>query len=86
MTFVDFCICYRMASLRMLLFNRDLFFRGQTSNVNISKIVKASAKLQGDIYKFQHLPSNSIIANVVLFDLDLVFQGQIFQMSISRKR
>ena len=43
-------------------------------------MVKASAKLQKmTFYRFQHLPSNSIIANVVLFDLDLVFTVKYFK-------
>ena len=31
------------------------------------------------------MPLNTIIANVVLFDLDLVSQGKIFQTSVSRE-
>ena len=73
--------------MNVILFDLDLPFQGQTSNVNISKTVKASAKLQDvTIFRFQHLPLNDIIVSVILFDLDLPFQGRIFQMLISRKR
>ena len=61
----------------VILFDLNLLFQGQTSNVNISKTVKASAKLHLQISTFaieQHH-----IANAVLFDLDLALQGQIFQ-------
>ena len=49
--------------------------RSNISNVNISKMVRASAKVQKHkICRFQYLPSNDIIVNVILFDLDLLFQ------------
>ena len=39
-----------------------------------------------DVYRFCHLQSGCDIASVILLDLDLLFQCQIFQMSISLKR
>ena len=38
-----------------------------------------------DICRFQYLLSNCIIANVILFDLDLLFKVKL-QLLISRKR
>ena len=55
------------------------------STVNISLTVIASTKclLHACFYRFWHLPSNATIAKVVVRDLDLLFQGQIFQLSLS---
>ena len=38
--------------------------------------------LNYNFYRGLYLPSNSNIANVVLRDLDLSFQGQTFQVTI----
>ena len=39
-----------------------------------------------DSYRFWYLPSNGAIAKVELPDFDLLFQGQLFRMLISRQR
>ena len=84
MTFVDCNICSRMASLRMLYSLILTYFSRLNFKCQYLENGESYRKTaRGDIYSFQNLPSISIIANVVLFDLDL---GQIFQMSISRKR
>ena len=63
-----------------IIFDLNLLFKGQISTVNISHMVKASAKTtRGDNYRFEHLPQNSIIENVVLFDRDLVFKVKNFK-------
>ena len=49
-------------------------FKINISNVNISNTVRASAK-KYDLHRIWYLPSNGTIANVVLSDLDLHFQG-----------
>ena len=41
---------------------------------------------KNDVYRFWHLQSACDIASVVLADIYKLFQGQIFQKSISRKR
>ena len=52
-------------------------------SVNISKTMRAIPKnVQELLYKGWYLPSNDTIANVVLHDLDLNFQGQTFQVDI----
>ena len=38
--------------------------------------------LKYDFFRGRYLPSNEAIANVVLYDLDLNFQGQIVQVYI----
>ena len=87
MTFVDFNICHRMASLRMLYSLTFTYFSNSNFKCQYLEDGESQRKIaRGNIYRFQHLPSNSIIVNVVLFDRDLAFHGQIFQISISRKR
>ena len=46
----------------------------------------SSKNTKHDLYRFWQLPSNYIITNVVLFDLDLHFQGQHFSNLIFCKR
>ena len=74
-TFIDFNIRHRIASLWMLYtLTLTYYSRSNISNVNIWKTVKASTKVQmHNICRFQYLPWNGI-ANVILFDLDLLFQ------------
>ena len=50
-----------------------------------SYISKIKKYIKNDVYKFWYFPSNGAISKVVLYDHDLICQGQIFQMLISRK-
>ena len=46
-------------------------------------MVRASKKkIKYDIHRFWYVSQFETIANVVLYDLDLDFQGQTFQMAI----
>ena len=78
-------IGHRLAILRML-YIITLTYIFQVTNfesVNILKTVRASKKLlTNDFYRGWYLPSNAIIANVVLRDLDLNFHGKTFQGGI----
>ena len=63
------------------------WWRKETWNVNIYETASASAweNRWDDFSRFWHLPSKDNIAKIVLHDLDLLFQCQIFQMLMSRK-
>ena len=60
------------------------FSRSNISNTNISEWLAKHASY--GFYRFWYLPLNGAIPKVVLCDVSLLFQGQIFQMLISRKR
>ena len=55
----------------------DCYFRDHMSYLG---------KIKNEVYKCLCLPTNGAIGNVILHKLDLLFQCQIYQMSISRKR
>ena len=56
-------------------------------NVNISETMRTSAKMNWtDFYRFWYLPSNDNIARLIPNDLDLLFEGQQFEILISRKQ
>ena len=40
-------------------------------------------KIVGDICRFWHLPSNGVIAKIILRDLDLLFEVKILNVNIS---
>ena len=48
-------------------------------------IIAKINNLKNDVYRFWHLPSNYIIAKIVLHDLDLLFEGQKCETSTSLK-
>ena len=54
--------------------------------VIIGRIFAKIKNVKNDDYKFLYFPSIGAITNVIFRDLDLLFQGQIFKMLISRKR
>ena len=73
--FVCVCACVRACVRAYLCKNRK--YRS-----NLGEIIN----VKNDVYRFWRLQSGCVIASVVLRDRVLIFQGQIFQMSISRKR
>ena len=60
-------------------------FQGQIFQMQLSLKWLAKHASYG-FYRFWYLPLNGAIPKVVLCDVSLLFQGQIFQMLISRKR
>ena len=81
MTFIDFYICNVAATLPVLnSMTLTYFFKVKYFNCQYLANGESQCKTaRGDIYRLQRLPSNSIIANVVLFDLDLVFHVKYFK-------
>ena len=85
MTFRQVDIRYRMACKSRFFLTRDFdkFSRSKFLNINISQMVRASAKIAHyDFYACCYSPSNGITANVVVNDLDLNLQGQTFQVAV----
>ena len=79
-------ICHRMVSLqKMISVTLTYLLMVKNVNVNISEMVRASAKWIGVFCRFLHLSSNDVIAKFVLCDRDILFEGQIFKMLISLK-
>ena len=67
----DFCILWYLATEGQHCENWTpypwpSFRRLQIWNINISETVKCGAKMHGTIFKFWYLPSNSLIAKIVL--------------------
>ena len=56
------------------------FLKIKNVNVNFSENVRASAKMSWSISRcrFCDLPSNGVIAKIVRFDLDLLFESETF--------
>ena len=63
----------------------DLHFQGQIFQMQIYLKLIAKHPSYG-FYIFWYLPLNGAMPMVVLCDVSLVFQGQIFQILLSRKR
>ena len=59
------------------------FWRSNIWNVNISKTVRAAAKIHETTCRFWYLPSNGLIAKIILHDLDILFQGNKLETLIS---
>ena len=62
----------------------DFHFQGhELCNVYISKTLRTSEKCsEMNFIKVAILPSNGTIANIVLHDIDLNYQGETFQVAI----
>ena len=98
LTFIDFDIWHRNASLRKS-FIRQLFKispipRGLSVYVHVCMcvtIVRAGhtfAKImneENDLYRFWHLPSKCVIAKIVLRYLAVLFEGEEIKILISLK-
>ena len=57
------------------------YFRAHRSYINI--YIYIYIYIYEDCYRFLHLPSNLVIAKIVLSDRDLIFQGNNFETFIS---
>ena len=86
MTFIDSDICYLPALLPVLhsvtvtYFFKVKYFKSQYVKNGESQRKTA----RDDICRFQYLLWNGIIANVILFHFDLLFQGQTSTVIISK--
>ena len=69
-TFIDFNICHRIASLRMMYLT--WFVMVKHFKYQYLENGESQRKCgQHNICRFQYLPSNGIIENLILFDLDI---------------
>ena len=75
-------ICRRMAPLRVLYIVTLAYFQGQFEMWKSRKRWEQVKMLVYVFYKGWYLPANGEIANVVLHDLYLNFQGQTFQVTV----
>ena len=68
---IEWCKYYFSSLWSWPTFSRSKFF-----NINVSQMVRASAKRRGRHLYIVHLPSNGVIANIALCDLDFLFERQ----------
>ena len=74
-TFVIFFICHGMVSLRNLDCDLGLLFESKFLSL---KRYELAQKRVEDTFRFSHLPSNGVIAKIILCDLGLLSEGQTF--------
>ena len=85
MTFVDFNICHVMASLRMLYSLTLTYFSRSNFNYQYLEYGESQRKTaRGDIYRFQHLSSNTSLRMLYSLTLTQSFKVTYFK-SIYRK-
>ena len=91
LSFVDFDICHRTVPMRKwysVFFTYFLKVKSCKCSFThfISETARAGAKMCQVVCRFVHLPSNAVMAKLVLCDLDLHFDSQKIKMLTSRKR
>ena len=75
-----------MTSLRMLyLWPWSKFQGNKFELVSLKRWELAQKNASNDIFRYRYSPSNDIIVNIVFRDLDLNFQDQNFEISITFK-
>ena len=73
--------------MTIVLSNLSLLSEGKQFETSVSlKPLELVQKVWGDFYKFLYLPSKSVIAKIVLDDIDLLFESQKSEMLIPLKQ
>ena len=84
--FIDFDTRTNSAIGKVYSATVTYFSRSNISDTYISNRGKLVKNTSYDFCRLKHLPSNGATAKFLLDNLDLLFQGQLFQMLIFRKR
>ena len=86
-SFVDFDICHRMVSMqKFYCMTFTYILKVKIKDVNISEMVRVSAKMCGVFCRFWYFPSNSVNAKIEVCDIDLVSEGQNLKKLIYLKQ